>query len=86
MHMNMSSWRIKASRAIAWCVAAACMLAALPASAANYTWTNATTGTFNWTSGTNWSTSTVPVNGDTGTIFITNRGASYTVTYDPLTS
>lgn len=86
MHTNIPNWRSKASRAIAWCVAAACVLAALPASAANYTWTNATTGTFNWTSGTNWSTSTVPVNGDTGTIFITNRGASYTVTFDPLTS
>ena len=59
------------------------MLAALPASAANYTWTNATTGTFNWDTTTNWSGSTVPVNGDTGTIFITNRAASYTVTFNP---
>ena len=67
-------------------VALAVALVAPQASAANYTWTNATTGTFNWTSGANWSSSTVPVNGDTGTIFIINRGASYTVTFDPLTS
>jgi autotransporter-associated beta strand protein len=79
----MSSMR---TRVIAWCVAAACAIAALPASAANYTWTNATTGTFNWTSGTNWSSGIVPVTSDTGTIFITNRTASYTVTYDPVTS
>lgn len=76
----------RASRAIACGLAAACMLAALPASAANYTWTNATTGTFNWDTTTNWSGGIVPVNSDTGTIFITNRAASYTVTFDPLTS
>ena len=56
------------------------------ATAADYTWTNATTGTFDWTTTTNWSGSTVPVNGDTGTIFIANRAASYTVTFNPLTS
>jgi fibronectin-binding autotransporter adhesin len=67
-------------------VALAVALAAPQATAADYTWTNATTGTFNWDTTTNWSGSTVPVNGDTGTIFITNRAASYTVTFNPLTS
>ncbi|MEI6241085.1 MAG: hypothetical protein WCR51_11890, partial [Planctomycetia bacterium] len=67
-------------------VALAVAFVAQQATAANYSWSNATTGTFNWTTGTNWSGSTVPVNGDTGTIFITNRAASYTVTFDPLTS
>jgi len=83
MHPNMSSMR---TRVIAWWVAAACAIAALPASAANYIWTNATTGTFNWTTTSNWSSGIVPVTSDTGTIFITNRTASYTVTYDPVTS
>ena len=86
MMSDLSIVAIRASRAIAWCLAAACMLAALPASAANYTWTNATTGTFNWSTGTNWSSSTAPASPDTGTIFINNRGASYTVTFDPITS
>ncbi len=83
MRPTMSSMR---TRVIAWCVAAACAIAALPASAANYTWTNATTGTFDWTTTGNWSGGIVPVNGDTGTIFITNRAASYTVTFNPTTS
>ncbi len=86
MMSDLSIVAIRASRAIAWCLAAACMLAALPASAANYTWTNATTGTFNWTTTSNWSGGTVPVNGDAGLISIHNRAASYTVTFDPLTS
>jgi fibronectin-binding autotransporter adhesin len=86
MMSDLSIVAIRASRAIAWYLAAACMLAALPASAANYTWTNATTGTFNWDTTTNWSGGLVPVTSDTGTIFITNRAASYTVTFSPTTS
>lgn len=86
MTSDLSIVHFRASRAIAWCLAAVCMLAALPASAANYTWTNATTGTFNWDTTTNWSGGIVPVTSDTGTIFITNRGASYTVTFNPTTS
>jgi fibronectin-binding autotransporter adhesin len=86
MMSDLSIVAIRASRAIAWYLAAACMLAALPASAANYTWTNATTGTHNWDTTTNWSGGIVPVTSDTGTIFITNRAASYTVTFSPTTS
>jgi hypothetical protein len=67
-------------------VAMAVALVAQQATAANYTWTNATTGTFNWDTTTNWSGGIVPVTSDTGTIFITNRAASYTVTFNPLTS
>ena len=86
MMSDLSIVAFRASRALACSVAAACMLAALPASAANYTWTNATTGTFNWDTTTNWSGGIVPVTSDTGTIFITNRAASYTVTFNPTTS
>jgi hypothetical protein len=67
-------------------VALAVALVAQQATAANYTWTNATTGTFNWDTTTNWSGGIVPVTSDTGTIFITNRAASYTVTFNPTTS